>query len=430
MIPLCPAQGSFNRFFSRWVNGSRDAADARPGSFLFMNIHEYQAKEFLAKYGVKVPAGKIAHTISEVSSIAKEFLKEDSICVVKAQIHAGGRGKAGGIKIAKSHEEATEHAKAILGKPLVTHQTGPDGKEVKKVLVEQGCSIDRELYLGLVIDRSRQRIAFMASPDGGVEIEEVATATPERIFTEFIDPAVGLMPYQARNLAFALGLKKPLTNPAVKLMCALYSAFVDADCSMAEINPLVVTKEGEVIALDAKISFDDNGLARHKEIGGLMDLDEEDLKEVAASRFNLNYISLDGSIGCMVNGAGLAMATMDIIKLYGATPANFLDVGGGAGAEQVTVAFKLLLSDPKVKAVLVNIFGGIMRCDAVADGIVQAASDIGVKVPLVVRLQGTNAEEGRKILKESGLDIITAETMDEAAEKVVKAASQYKAAEV
>ncbi len=389
-----------------------------------MNIHEYQAKEILAKYGVAVPRGQIAFTPTEAEEIAKEFLKEGggAVCAVKAQIHAGGRGKAGGVKLAVTHQEAKKHASEILGKVLVTHQTGPQGKEVKKVLVEEGSKIEREFYLGVVLDRARQRVCMMASSEGGVEIEEVASKSPEKIFKQYIDPAVGLQPFQARNLAFALGLKKPLTGKAVKFMSALYNAFVSTDSSMAEINPLVVTADGDILALDAKISFDDNGLFRHKDIEEMRDLDEEDLKEVAASRFNLNYVSLDGSIGCMVNGAGLAMATMDIIKLYGGNPANFLDVGGGATREQVIVAFKLIMSDPNVKALLVNIFGGIMRCDIIAEGIVEAAKDVGINAPLVVRLQGTNVEKGREILKGSGLNVISAERMDEAAEKVVEAA--------
>lgn len=397
-----------------------------------MNIHEYQAKELLAKYGVAIPRGKIAFTPAEAEDIAKEFLAEGgegsegggSLCVVKAQIHAGGRGKAGGVKLAVTHQEARKYASELLGNVLVTHQTGPRGKEVKKVLVEEGCRIEKEFYLGVVLDRARQRVCMMASPEGGVEIEEVASKTPEKIFKQYIDPSVGLQPFQSRNLAFALGLKKPLIGKAVKFMGALYNAFVSSDCSMAEINPLVVTADGEILALDAKISFDDNSLFRHKDIEDMMDLDEEDPKEVAASRFNLNYISLDGSIGCMVNGAGLAMATMDIIKLFGGNPANFLDVGGGATKEQVTVAFKLIMSDPNVKALLVNIFGGIMRCDIIAEGIVEAAKDVGINAPLVVRLQGTNVEKGREILKDSGLNIISAEKMDEGARKVVEAAKQ------
>lgn len=385
-----------------------------------MNIHEYQAKQILAKYGVAVPKGKIAFTPAEAEEAAREFLNESNgVCVVKAQIHAGGRGKAGGVKLAKSKDEAANIARELLGKILVTHQTGPQGKEVKKVYVEEGCGIARELYLGFVVDRSTQRVAIMASSEGGVEIEEVAAKSPEKILKEFIDPAVGLQAFQARKLAFGLGIDKALVGKAVKFMTGLYSAFVASDCSMAEINPLVVTKGGDIIALDAKMSFDDNALFRHKDIEGMRDLDEEDPKEVAASRFNLNYVALDGTIGCMVNGAGLAMATMDMIKLSGGFPANFLDVGGGANKEQVTAAFKLIMSDEKVKAVLVNIFGGIMRCDIIAEGIIAAAKEVGIKVPLVVRLQGTNVEQGRKLLAESGLNIITAERMDEAAQKVV-----------
>ena len=389
-----------------------------------MNIHEYQAKELLGRYGVKVPRGKIAFTPREAEEIAKEFLADgkNSACVVKAQIHAGGRGKAGGVKFAKTGEEARANAEALLGKVLVTHQTGPRGKEVKKVLVEEGCQIAKEYYLGVVVDRAHQRVCMIASSEGGVEIEEVASKNPGKILKEYVDPAVGLQAFSARNLSFGLSLDKALVNKAVKFMMGLYNAFVSLDCSMAEINPLVVTKDGEVMALDAKISFDDNGLFRHKDIEGMRDLDEEDPREVEASRYNLNYVSLDGNIGCMVNGAGLAMATMDIIKLYGGSPANFLDVGGGATKEQVTAAFKILMSDKNVKAVLVNIFGGIMRCDIIAEGIIEAAKDVGVKVPLVVRLQGTNVDRGRELLGRSGLNIISAEKMDEAAEKVARAA--------
>jgi len=388
-----------------------------------MNIHEYQAKQILAKYGVSVPKGRIAFTPAEAEEASREFLAEaGSVCVVKAQIHAGGRGKAGGVKLAKSREEVGNIARELLGKVLVTHQTGPAGKEVKKVYVEEGCQIARELYVGLVVDRSTQRVVMMASTEGGVEIEEVAAKTPEKILKEFIDPAVGLIPFQGRKLAFGLGIDKSLVNKAVKFMTGLYNAFVASDASMAEINPLVVTKGGDIIALDAKMSFDDNALFRHKDIEEMRDLDEEDPKEVAAARFNLNYVTLDGNIGCMVNGAGLAMATMDMIKLSGGNPANFLDVGGGANKEQVTAAFKLITSDPNVKGVLVNIFGGIMRCDIIAEGIMAAAKDVGLKVPLVVRLHRTNDEQGRKLLAESGLNIITAENMDEAAEKAVKAA--------
>ncbi len=390
-----------------------------------MNIHEYQAKQILSKYGVAVPKGKIAFTPSEAEEVAKEFFAEGNpVCVVKAQIHAGGRGKAGGVKLARSKDEAREFAAELLGKVLVTHQTGPLGKEVKKVLVEEGCQIAKEYYLGLVVDRETQKVVFMASTEGGMEIEEVAAKTPEKILKEYVDPAVGLIPFQARKIAFALGLDKSLVGKVVKFMTGLYNAFIASDASMMEINPLVVTKGGDVMALDAKISFDDNAMFRHKDIEAMRDLDEEDPKEVAASRFNLNYVSLDGTIGCMVNGAGLAMATMDMIKLSGGFPANFLDVGGGANKEQVTAAFKIIMSDPNVKAMLVNIFGGIMRCDIIAEGIIAAAKDVGVKVPLVVRLQGTNVEQGRKLLAESGLDIITAENMDEAAQKVVEASKR------
>ncbi|OGQ77050.1 MAG: succinate--CoA ligase subunit beta [Deltaproteobacteria bacterium RIFOXYA2_FULL_42_10] len=389
-----------------------------------MNIHEYQSKEILARYGVAVPKGRVAFIPDEAEDAAKDIFKSNSICVVKAQIHAGGRGKAGGVKLAKSHEEARQYAEAMLGKKLVTHQTGPAGKEVKKVLIEEGCQIARELYLGMVVDRAKQRVVVMASQEGGVEIEEVAAKSPEKILKEYVDPVVGLVPFQARKLAFALGIDKALVNKAVKFMTGLYQAFVDTDAAMAEINPLVITKDGNIIALDAKIGFDDNGLFRHKDIHEMRDLDEEDPKEVEASRYSLNYVALDGNIGCMVNGAGLAMSTMDIIKLYGGMPANFLDVGGGANKEQVTAAFKILMSDPNVKAVLINIFGGIMRCDIIAEGVIAAAKEVGIKVPLVVRLQGTNVDLGRKILSESGLNIIAAEKMSDAAEKVVKAAKK------
>ncbi|OGV95942.1 MAG: succinate--CoA ligase subunit beta [Nitrospinae bacterium RIFCSPLOWO2_02_FULL_39_110] len=388
-----------------------------------MNIHEYQAKELLSKYGVAVPKGRVAFTPDEAEEIAKGLLGSNSVCVVKAQIHAGGRGKAGGVKSAKSHQEARQYAEGMLGKKLITHQTGPEGKEVKKVLIEEGCQIARELYLGIVVDRAAQRVVVMASSEGGIEIEEVAAKSPEKILKEYVDPAVGLIPFQARKLAFGLGIDKALVNKTVKFMNGLYKAFVDSDASMTEINPLVITKGGDILALDAKMGFDDNGLFRHKEVHDMRDLDEEDLKEIEASRHSLNYVALNGNIGCMVNGAGLAMATMDIIKLYGGMPANFLDVGGGANKEQVTAAFKILMSDEKVKAVLINIFGGIMRCDIIAEGVIAAVKEVGIKVPLVVRLQGTNVELGRKILSESGLNIITAEKMDEAGEKVVKAAN-------
>ncbi|MBI3812944.1 MAG: ADP-forming succinate--CoA ligase subunit beta [Nitrospinae bacterium] len=387
-----------------------------------MNIHEYQAKGLLSKYGVAVPKGRVAFTPDEAEEIAKNLFGSNSVCVVKAQIHAGGRGKSGGVKLTRSHQEARQYAEGMLGKKLVTHQTGPDGKEVKKVLIEEGCQIARELYLGMVVDRAAQRVVVMASSEGGVEIEEIAAKSPEKILKEYVDPAVGLIPFQSRKLAFGLGIDKSLVNKAVKFMSGLYQAFVDSDASMAEINPLVITKGGDILALDAKMGFDDNGLFRHKEVHDMRDLDEEDTKEIEASRHSLNYVALDGNIGCMVNGAGLAMATMDIIKLYGGMPANFLDVGGGANKEQVTAAFKILMSDAKVKAVLINIFGGIMRCDIIAEGVIAAVKEVGMKIPLVVRLQGTNVDLGRKILGESGLNIITAERMDDAGEKVVRAA--------
>ena len=385
-----------------------------------MNIHEYQAKAVLSKYGVAVPKGKVADTPSEAEIIAGEF---GTPVVVKAQIHAGGRGKGGGVKFAKTPEEAREYAKQILGMTLVTHQTGPQGKKVKRVLVEQAGKIKRELYLGMVIDRGFSRVVMMASTEGGMEIETVAAKTPEKILKEWVDPAVGLMPFQARKLAFGLGIPGELTGKAVKFMVALYNAFVDTDCSLAEINPLVLTEDGDIVALDAKMNFDGNGLFRHKDIGALRDFDEEDPTETEASRFDLSYISLDGDIGCMVNGAGLAMATMDMIKLCGGSPANFLDVGGGASAEQVTNAFRLILSDAKVKAILVNIFGGIMRCDIIAEGVVTAAKTLGLSVPLVVRLEGTNVEKGKEILAASKLNIISAADMGDAAKKVVQAAA-------
>jgi succinyl-CoA synthetase beta subunit len=380
-----------------------------------MNIHEYQAKAVLAKYGVAVPKGKVADVPSEAESIAKEF---GTPVVVKAQIHAGGRGKGGGIKLAKTPEEAREFAKQIIGMNLVTHQTGPQGKKVKRVLVEQAGAIKRELYLGMVIDRAVSRVVMMASTEGGMEIETVAARTPEKILKEHI------MPYQARNLAFGLSIPPELSGKAVKFMMGLYNAFVDTDCSLAEINPLVLTEDGDVIALDAKMNFDGNGLFRHKDIQALRDFDEEDPTETEASKFDLSYISLDGNIGCMVNGAGLAMATMDMIKMSGGSPANFLDVGGGANAEQVTNAFRLILSDPKVKAILINIFGGIMRCDVIAEGVVAAGKTLGLKVPLVVRLEGTNVEQGKEILAASKLNIIAASDMKDAANKVVAAAGQ------
>ena len=383
-----------------------------------MNIHEYQAKEILQRYGVPVPLGKVASTPQEAKAAAVEL---GGRCVVKAQIHAGGRGKAGGVKLASSPEEAEKKAAEILGKHLVTHQTGPEGRQVRRVLVEQGLSIERELYLGMVLDRSQSRVAVICSSEGGVEIEEVAAKNPAKILKEVIDPVVGLQPFQCRKLAYALGVPHEHIGKMVAMMQAVYRAFDECDCSLAEINPLILTKEGQVIALDAKMNFDSNAFFRQKDILALRDLHEEDPREIEASQYELSYISLDGNIGCMVNGAGLAMATMDIIKLCGGEPANFLDVGGGASKEKVSQAFKILLSDSRVRGVLINIFGGIMRCDVIAQGVVDAARELNVKFPLVVRLQGTNVKLGRKILAESGLAIIPAETMAAAAEKIVAA---------
>lgn len=387
-----------------------------------MNIHEYQGKEILRKYGVKVPKGDVAYTLSEAEEIAKGL--DTDVCVVKAQIHAGGRGKGGGVKIAKSKAEVKGLAKEILGMQLVTHQTGPEGKEVKRVLVEEGCDIARELYLGMVIDRATSSVVMMASTEGGMEIEEVAEKTPELILKEVVDPAVGFQGYQARNIAFGLGLDKAQVGKASKLMMGLYQAFVDSDCSLAEINPMVITGDGDVMALDAKMNFDSNALYRHKNIEEMRDFNEEDPNEIEASKYELSYIALDGNIGCMVNGAGLAMATMDTIKLHGGSPANFLDVGGSADEERVTEAFKIILSDPKVEAILVNIFGGIMKCDIIAGGVIAAAKEVDLKVPLVVRLEGTNVDMGKKMLAESGLDLISADGMKDAAEKVVAAAKE------
>ncbi|KGX88462.1 ADP-forming succinate--CoA ligase subunit beta [Pontibacillus litoralis] len=383
-----------------------------------MNIHEYQSKEMLRSYGVAVPNGKVAFTVDEAVEAAKEL--DSGVTVVKAQIHAGGRGKAGGVKIAKSEEEVRTYADEILGKQLVTHQTGPEGTKVKRLLIEEGCDIQKEYYIGIVLDRATSRITMMASEEGGTEIEEVAAETPEKIFKEVIDPVVGLMPYQARRLAFQINIPNEMLNKAVKFMMALYQAFVEKDCSIAEINPLVTTGDGEVLALDAKLNFDDNALFRQKDIQQLRDLDEEDPKEIEASKYDLSYIALDGNIGCMVNGAGLAMATMDIIKHYGGDPANFLDVGGGATAEKVTEAFKIILSDSNVKGILVNIFGGIMKCDVIAEGVVAATKEVGLEIPLVVRLEGTNVEQGKQILNESGLDIQASESLAEAAQKIVE----------
>lgn len=382
-----------------------------------MNIHEYQAKEILRSYGVAVPEGIVAFTVEEAVEAAKKLGTD--VCVVKAQIHAGGRGKAGGVKVAKSLDEVRQYASELLGKVLVTHQTGPEGKEVKRLLIEQGCDIQKEYYLGLVLNRETGRVVMMASEEGGTEIEEVAARTPEKIFREEIDPAVGLMPYQARKLAFAIHIPDALVNKAVQFMLGLYQVFVEKDCSIAEINPLVVTGDGQVMALDAKLNFDANALYRHPELLELRDLDEEDPREIEASKHGLSYIALDGNIGCMVNGAGLAMATMDIIKYYGGEPANFLDVGGGASKEKVTEAFKIILQDEKVKGIFVNIFGGIMRCDVIAEGVVAAAQELGLNRPLVVRLEGTNVELGKKILEQSGLNIIPADSMADGAQKIV-----------
>jgi succinyl-CoA synthetase beta subunit len=383
-----------------------------------MNIHEYQAKEILRRYGVPVPTGRVASTPQEAKAAAAELVGR---CVVKAQIHAGGRGKGGGVKLATSPEDAEQKASEMLGRNLVTHQTGPEGRQVRKVLVEQGVNIEREIYLGMVLDRSQARVTVIASSEGGVEIEEVAAKHPEKILKEVIDPAVGLQPFQCRRLAFALGSSQEIVGKMVAMMQALYRAFDDCDCSIAEINPMIVTQEGQVMALDAKMNFDSNAMFRQKDILALRDLTEEDPREIEAGKYELSYISLDGNIGCMVNGAGLAMATMDIIKLCGGEPANFLDVGGGATEERVSRAFKIILSDARVRGVLINIFGGIMRCDVLAQGVVDAARELSINIPLVVRMQGTNVELGRKILADSGLSIISAETMAEAAEKIVQA---------
>ncbi|MDM5295469.1 ADP-forming succinate--CoA ligase subunit beta [Peribacillus simplex] len=382
-----------------------------------MNIHEYQGKEILRQYGVSVPNGRVAFTVDEAVEAAKELGTE--VVVVKAQIHAGGRGKAGGVKVAKNLDEARTYAEEILGKTLVTHQTGPAGKEVKRLLIEEGCDITKEYYIGLVLDRATNSVVLMASEEGGTEIEEVAEKTPEKIFKEVIDPVVGLTGFQARRIAFNINIPVSLINKASKLMVNLYTAFVEKDCSIAEINPLVVTGDGNVMALDAKLNFDDNAIYRHKDIAEYRDLDEEDAKEIEASKHGLSYISLDGNIGCMVNGAGLAMATMDIIKHYMGDPANFLDVGGGATEEKVKEAFKIILSDQNVKGIFVNIFGGIMKCDIIATGVVAAAKELGLDVPLVVRLEGTNVDLGKKILKESGLNITAAESMADGAQKIV-----------
>jgi succinyl-CoA synthetase beta subunit len=386
-----------------------------------MKIHEYQAKQILARFGVAVPRGEVAYTPEEARHVAERL---GGTVVVKAQIHAGGRGKAGGVKVARNPKEAEAISDAMLGKKLVTPQTGPEGRVVRRVLVEEGLEIARELYLGIVIDRSRERPVFMASSEGGVEIEVVAAEHPERILKEYVDPAVGFQPFQGRKLGFGLGLDAAQASEATRFFSSLYRAFEATDASLAEINPLVVTRDGRVLALDAKMNFDDNALFRHKDIREMRDLDEEEPLEVKASNYNLNYIRLDGNVGCMVNGAGLAMATMDLIQYAGGRPANFLDVGGGANEEQVRRGFEIILSDPNVRAVLINIFGGIMRCDIVASGVVAAARGLGVKVPIVVRLEGTNVDLGQKILRESGLNFAVAAGMKDAAEKVVALAGQ------
>jgi succinyl-CoA synthetase beta subunit len=388
-----------------------------------MKIHEYQAKDILAKYGVAVPRGEVANTLDEALEVTRRlFTNGAKGVVVKAQIHAGGRGKGGGVKVAKSFTEAEEYAKKILGMQLITHQTGPQGQKVQRLLIEETAPIDRELYLGIVLDRAKAQLVFMASQAGGMEIEEVAAKDPDAIYKEYIDPAVGFQPYQARNLAFKLGLKPTQINEAVKFMTGLYKVYIETDASLLEINPFITTKDDKLLALDCKINFDDNAMFRHKELKDLRDVAEEDPLEVEASKYALNYIKLDGNIACMVNGAGLAMATMDIIQYAGGSPANFLDVGGGANQQQIEQAFGILLSDPNVKAIFINIFGGILRVDVLAQGVVSAAKNLGVKLPIVLRLEGTNVEEGRKILKDSGLNFEVGSTMKDAADLVVNAA--------
>jgi len=384
-----------------------------------MNIHEYQAKEVLRRYGVETLKGKTAVTPDEAVQAAKDL--GGSVWVVKAQIHAGGRGKGGGVKVAKSLDEVKEHSKKIIGMNLVTHQTGPEGKKVNLVMIEQGCQIAKEYYVACLVDRATGRVAMMASSEGGMDIEEVAAHSPEKILKVDIDPATGLIPFQARELAFGIGMPADAINKATQFLMGLYKAFIECDCSIAEINPLVLTKDNNVLALDAKMNFDSNALYRHKDIVAYRDLTEEDPTEIEASKFDLAFIKLDGNIGCLVNGAGLAMATLDIIKLHGESPANFLDVGGGANKEKVTAAFKIILKDPNVKGILVNIFGGIMKCDVIADGVISASKEVGLKVPLVVRLEGTNVDLGKKLLKESGLDITPADDLTDAAKKIVAA---------
>jgi succinyl-CoA synthetase beta subunit len=390
-----------------------------------MNIHEYQAKQVLREFGVPVPRGEPAFSVEEAELAAKTL--GGPVWVVKAQIHAGGRGKAGGVKVVKSIDDVKAETKRLLGSTLVTHQTGPAGKEVGRVYIEEGAAIDKEFYLSLLVDRETSRIAFVISTEGGMNIEEVAHDTPEKILTFSIDPVANICPYHVRKAAKALGFSEAQPKQLSALLTNLHKAFVDKDMSLLEINPLIVTKSGDLVCLDAKVSFDDNALFRHPLIARLRDESEEDAKEIEASKHDLNYIALDGTIGCMVNGAGLAMATMDIIKLYGESPANFLDVGGGATKEKVTSAFKIITADPNVKGILVNIFGGIMRCDVIAEGVVAAVKEVGLKVPLVVRLEGTNVEQGKKIIRESGLNVVSADDLDDAAQKIVKAVRGSKA---
>ncbi len=384
-----------------------------------MNVHEYQAKAILRYFGVPVPEGHVVYNSNSARDWAKRL--GDGPYAVKAQIHAGGRGKGGGVKIAKTADQAKQYAREMFGMTLVTHQTGPEGKVVKRVLIESGCNIADEFYVSFLVDRATDKVTLMASAEGGMDIEEVAAKTPEKLFFEAIDPVVGLTAFQARKVAFKLGYEIAQVKQAVPLLMNLYKAFVETDCSLLEINPLVLTGDGNLLCLDAKINFDDNALFRHIRIRDLRDYDEEDPMEIEASQYDLSYIALDGNIGCMVNGAGLAMATMDIIKHYGGDPANFLDVGGGATIERVTEAFKIILSDEKVEGILVNIFGGIMKCDVIATGVIEGAKQVGVKVPLVVRLEGTNVDLGKKLLAESGLNIVSADGMADAAEKIVKA---------
>ena len=384
-----------------------------------MKIHEYQAKSVLARFGVPVPRGEVAFSAAEAGEIARRL--GGDVVVVKAQIHAGGRGKGGGVKIVRSAQDAEEVATQMIGMTLVTHQTGPEGKKVGRVLIEEGLQIDRELYLSILIDRAAERPVIIASAAGGMDIEDVAAKDPEKILREHVDPGTGIIPFQARKLAFGMGLEGSVVNKFVKVLDAIYKAFIDTDASMVEINPLILTKGGDLLALDAKVTFDDNALYRHADLREFRDISEEDPLEVEASKYSLNYIRLDGNIGCMVNGAGLAMATMDIIKLSGGEPANFLDVGGGANAEQIKNAFRILMADKAVRAVLINIFGGILRCDVLAEGVIAAVKELGVPVPIVIRMEGTNVEKGKQMLRDSGLNFATADDMNEAAQKVVAA---------